>query len=868
MSSTRRSFLQNVAATAAGTALLAHAHAAEPAAGWVSAFPADADRVWVGPDLWANRLQDWRVVKGRLECVRGGPAFAMRAVHLLTRRVGKGAGDVKLSVKLERLDGKATDAAAGFLLGAGGDSMDYRAAALVHHSPGPGGGLFLGIDGAGKLVFRDWTRPAQPEVLAAGSGGLPAEVLLTLEATPADGKQRILLTASDARTGKELARAEKMNLAPARLTGSVALVSHPGTGGQTSRFGFREWRVAGSRIEAYPDRTCGPILSTMYTVQNGVLKLGAQLLPVGEKDGRTAELQTADGDTWKTVATAPVVVPGFTAHFRVENWVTARDVRYRVAYPSGSEKPDTWDGVIKRDPAEKDTIVLAALSCVQQVDGRVDGPQQQRYPWSERVWYPHADMVPRVAWHKPDLYFFAGDQIYEGNPTRVVRKPEDEAELDYLYKWYLWCWSYRDLIRDTPTITIPDDHDVYQGNVWGNSGRPSMPEDPAGLQGGYGMPAAWLNMMQRTQCGHLPDPFDPTPAAQDISVYYTALTVGGVGFAILEDRKFKSAPSIVTAQKTLDSHIIEKDYDTRKADLPGATLLGERQLRFLEAFTADWRGQEMKAALSQTIFCNLQISSRGSTKGELDKDLDSNGWPQTGRNMALHALRKGFLVHVAGDQHLASLIHMGTDAFEDSVWSLCVPAVANLYTRFWNPDYPPLKAEPGLRPFMGRYEDGFHNKITVFAVANPVEQPKPGQFPDPVDLYRKGTGYGIVRFHKKERTVTFEVWPRHVDPANGKQYEGWPRTVKQLDNYSRQPAGFLPTVMVTKSDNPVVQVIEDATGEVVYTLRIRGKEFQPMVFTDGPHTVKVGELGSDRVRTWKGVKPLSPGEQRTLSADL
>ena len=49
-------------------------------------------------------------------------------------------------------------------------------------------------------------------------------------------------------------------------------------------------------------------------------------------------------------------------------------------------------------------------------------------------------------------------------------------------------------------------------------------------------------MVQRVQTSHLPDPFDPTPVLQGICVYYTDLLWGGVSFAILEDRKWKSAP--------------------------------------------------------------------------------------------------------------------------------------------------------------------------------------------------------------------------------------------------------------------------------------------------------------------------------------
>ena len=50
-------------------------------------------------------------------------------------------------------------------------------------------------------------------------------------------------------------------------------------------------------------------------------------------------------------------------------------------------------------------------------------------------------------------------------------------------------------------------------------------------------------MVQRQQSWHLPDPVDPAPVDRGISVYFTRLRVGGVDFAILEDRKFKTGPA-------------------------------------------------------------------------------------------------------------------------------------------------------------------------------------------------------------------------------------------------------------------------------------------------------------------------------------
>ena len=71
----------------------------------------------------------------------------------------------------------------------------------------------------------------------------------------------------------------------------------------------------------------------------------------------------------------------------------------------------------------------------------------------------------------------------------------------------------RDLARDVPTVCIPDDHDVYHGNLWGAGGRKAEKRDGMTAQdsGGYKMPPRFVNAVHRTQTAHLPDPVDPAP---------------------------------------------------------------------------------------------------------------------------------------------------------------------------------------------------------------------------------------------------------------------------------------------------------------------------------------------------------------------
>jgi alkaline phosphatase D len=257
----------------------------------------------------------------------------------------------------------------------------------------------------------------------------------------------------------------------------------------------------------------------------------------------------------------------------------------------------------------------------------------------------------------------------------------------------------------------------------------------------------------------------------------------------------------------------------------------------------------MKAVLSQTIFANLQ--TREQYPDRLDRDLDSNGWPQSGRNRALHLLRKAFAVHVCGDQHLATVVHHGIDNHRDAIWSFCVPSVANFYPRQWLPPTEGANRPEGAPPWAGDHLDGLRNKVTVHACTNPRDTGR-----EPADLHDRMPGYGIVRLNKLDRTITFECWPRFADPndpSTGGQYEGWPVTIHQLDNDGRRPLACLPTIDVQGMTNPVIQIIDESNDEIVSTLRISGTMFQPKVFAPGLYTIRVGELGAGPERVFPHV---------------
>ena len=93
-------------------------------------------------------------------------------------------------------------------------------------------------------------------------------------------------------------------------------------------------------------------------------------------------------------------------------------------------------------------------------------------------------------------------------------------------------------------------------------------------------------------------------------------------------------------------------------------MLGPMQMKHLKAWVTDWRGAEMKAVISQTIFTGM--ATHHGNEGRLVADYDTNGWPQTERNNTLREMRKAFAFHIAGDQHLPALIHYGIDQHNDA----------------------------------------------------------------------------------------------------------------------------------------------------------------------------------------------------------
>jgi alkaline phosphatase D len=745
-------------------------------------------RAWIGPEYWTNPLMNWQLSDSRLECTHGG---WVNELHSLTHQLKETDGDFRMSVNLGLMDrGEVSteqEIFAGFKFGAMGHRNDYRSNVL-HDIAGwnaedlmkeppvevgitTEGRLRIGTRFSEKLIPANSLKDASLE-LAVNHSGKTVEIKLTV-------KSKAGKTESMVGTIKR-----------EQLGGNVALACHPVEVPRMSRkdnsdidhqtFWFSDWDVRGEKVVANLEQTYEPILWTQYTVHRNVLKMLAFFVPLEAEANDITVLQVKSGSKWATVAESSIDPISRTALFRVEDWDQNSEREYRVAYRWNSvdgEQLATWGGLVRPNSAEQQKVSLAGLSC------------------SNSELFPNRFLEENLIAQDPDLVYFSGDQIYEPCGGYGISFANTEADvprsaLNYLGKFWYTGLSFRELMKDRPTVMIPDDHDVYSNDLWGKGGV-AMPGDQEANEnrcfGGYRMHPTWVKMVEYTQMGHHPDPYDATPVARGIGTYYTSLDIGEVSFALVNDRKFKSAPGdVIDAMEPLFAMrggrnlpkldtINEKNFDTRKLDRPSLTLLGKRQLDFIK----EWGRNDasLRAVLSQSPYCqphHLMVA-----------DFDSNGWPQSGRNRALETIRETGAVMIHGDLHFATLVQQGVDDWEDSGWSFTLPAVSTATHRAWRPDVEPQNLLPGMPEYTGRFLDGWGNKVTIWAAANPysflIEDDYVGEGRATLDFMRNaGLGYGMVEFNTGSSEVTFESWPVYGelrDEGAREQHPGFPKTI-------------------------------------------------------------------------------------------
>ena len=749
---------------------------------FVPDIAANVTRPWPGKDFWANPAEDWHVTQGRLENTFSG---GNRNVVLLTAEVTGEKAPFNARFHIDQISFELFgEGFAGFQAGLRGSSGDYREAAVL------GSGFAAGIDFTGRPFIGNVKGEGPPLPLPLRG------IVLELKGEPADGENYKLSLLVQDETGKIL-RNLTTNAHGSWLPGMISMTASSQAPPATDlgkprpaqlapisqkregegRFAFSKLEISGAKFTRHPERSFGPILWSTYTVDNdGTLCLLAQAAPFARGERLEAELLLPG----RGPVSAALDPASRTARFRVLKMDPAKETPYEVKLAG-----DSFKGTLRPAPAGR-PLKIASMSC------------------NDATGFPHVDLVANIRAQAPDFITFHGDQIYEaigGYGLIYDHRPGDRAVLSYLRKYAMHGWTWRDLLRDTPSITIPDDHDVFHGNLWGAGGNPADVSrgfgSPAQDTGGYKMSVEFVNAVHRTQTGNLPDPADPSPCRSGMSVYFTRHGWGPLDFVVLADRQFKSAPKPLLPKANIENgwpQSVTWDAKT-EADAPDADLLGIRQ----ETYLARWastpaKGAKFRIALSQAPFCapqtlpNEMISDAGvpdlkvhrageyAPDDEPKPDFDTNGWPGAPRLRALKLLAEAKAVHITGDQHLGSTGQYGLDAWNDGPWWITSPAVANTWPRRWMPAAAGKNPRPGAPRWTGEFEDGFGNKISIHAVANPQDIDR-----EPARLFDRAVGYTLTTWDPASGKVRLENWPYWASPAkpapDNQPYPGWPITI-------------------------------------------------------------------------------------------
>ena len=637
-----------------------------------------------------------------------------------------------------------------------------------------------------KTKLEDLRSIPEERVELGGSGTEFRRFTLDLVITPRDGRFDVDLSARDGDAIFTVVSARSLDRD--RIDGGIALVGHRSARKDGIGWSFADLRLRGDDLDAWLDETdhsWGPVLGVTYTLDRNddgihALRLNTLFPPVAASDlGDVAlEFETRDG-IWRPIATGRLVDDSFTVVFDVDDVDEYLGRNYRVRGAMNGT-PFEWQGEIHAPPVER-PLRIASLNCVKNMTAHS--------AWNRQgVWFPHDELVAGVAAQDPDFLFFAGDQIYEGDLNGVDRR---KIMLDYHTKYQRWLRGFAELCRDRPCVIIPDDHDVYHGNIWGAGGVLAKAKGGLTVQdsGGYKLGADVVNAIHRTQVGNLPACAVPGPIGQGIDPYTTRIRYGPADFAVVADRMWKDSASVKLPEaKVRNGWFRNPDFDPKDADVPDAMFLGPTQ----EAFLAEWAASRddrspRKIVLSQTPWVNVATLPPGRDDGVVPRlkvhaageyaeddvpaaDTDSGGWPQSARTRAVRSLQAADALHLCGDQHLGSLVQYGVDAYRDGTFAFTPPAVANTWPRRWMPIEEGGDRWDGAPRYAGDFEDGFGNLMTVFAVTNPEDRGL-----EPRRLYDLSPGYGMVDVDPVTGDLLLEAWPRWSDPEDdAAQYPGFP----------------------------------------------------------------------------------------------
>ena len=398
------------------------------------------DQPWAGRSFWANDLSTWAIRNHKLVALSSAQPW--RTLRLLTRTLSPRLGSLSTSIEFEMTGDHALTAgqSLGFWLGAG-NTQDTNA--MSQHASQAHGGIFVGLDGTGRLFMRSMS-PAALLHSSYRHVQLPASALrLRVCVEPLIQHLRMTATLEKVAENSILDVLSLGQISSEDLAGEISLVvDRPGLcTADAAPIWFNHWELAGGKIDRHDERTFGPIAGFHYTLHDGRhLLLHVQMLPLALEQSHHLDLQILQpSGVWRTMMQTAIAPHDYSALFSSDDWNADLDTPFRILYHPAGETAFEKYGSIHKDPVEKPHAVLAAFNT-----GSLLGRLRQGLRTDATG--PLAQTLEQVLAQNPDLFYF---QTVAQESRSTVSLPDALMERILFYR------QFQDLLNDRPCIA-PD----------------------------------------------------------------------------------------------------------------------------------------------------------------------------------------------------------------------------------------------------------------------------------------------------------------------------------------------------------------------------------------------------------------------------
>lgn len=817
-------------------------------------LPSDITQHWISPDFWGNRLDDWQLRQGRIECLH--PKNQIRTLHILSREISRKRGKFTMEMQLGLINKKTqlkSGDFCGFLIACGDPELDTKDRMIVHNSYGKKGGIIAAIDGSGRLQFLDNCNGRQKLVFAEAEETRVGnwekdEFVLRLIVEPLRDKYKMTLESHTLQGNELLNRVVISGIDSSNIVGNIALVAHSESKESNIAFWMNELECYGDKLNETSIKF-GPVVACFYTVSGQQLRMTAQCVPLTQCEKAEAFLEVSEKgkNAWKEIVKSSVNPISYTAHFVVDQWNSNISYDFRISLKMKNLDQNSISGIIQAEPIDK-----ATFSCVSFNNTSItQGILKTQYDFDKSNLNCFTDsFLKDILTKSPDMVIFNANQINENFPNPC--KKDDNAQWDYLYKWYLFCMHWGKLCLQMPSILLPGSHDFFQPQLWGMENGKAPKSPLAGIYpfqhtgseeywqsdaGGFVMSQSFLEMVKATQCGHLPK----FPDKSVSNHYFCNILYGGVDFAIIEDHSFKSAPYQLFPEAQICRGIPQNHSINRNLYNDGnGKLLGEAQMEFLENWVKTFNKTDFKVLLcndnfattyTHTPFVDSIVKSATSIMniGQATvADMNTGAWPQNERNRLLSLIRKCH-TFILTSGYPAKIVHHGISNFKDASLSIEVPPVYSEKKRYWMPSYSGSTYLSGIKVFTGDFLDAFSHKISISNLVNPTDT-----FIKQEKLKDQSNGFAILRFQKESQQLEVEF----ISIKGLKAIER--ATLESYQNFKFYYNAYLPILKINGlKSTPIIEIIDQKNQESIYKLKLPAYEFQPLAPAMGVFTIKI-----------------------------